>query len=88
VILLTGCNQWDAGMDVVVEGRAARVTDRDTLELLAEAWRRKWDRRWDYQPGHAGFKGAGAESVSVFTVHPDKVFAFAKGNFSHRRHAF
>jgi hypothetical protein len=24
----------------------------------------------------------------VFTVHPDKVFAFAKGNFSHRRHAF
>ena len=88
VILLTGCNQWDAGMDVVVEGRAARVTDRDTLERLAEAWRRKWDRRWDYQPGHAGFKGDGAESVSVFTVHPDKVFAFAKGNFSHTRHAF
>jgi nitroimidazol reductase NimA-like FMN-containing flavoprotein (pyridoxamine 5'-phosphate oxidase superfamily) len=88
VILLTGCNQWDVGMDVVVEGRAVRVTDRDTLERLAAAWKRKWDGRWDYEPGHAGFKGDGAESVLVFTVHPDKVFAFAKGNFSHTRHAF
>ena len=31
VVLLTGCNQWDTGMDVVVEGRAARVTDGPTL---------------------------------------------------------
>jgi hypothetical protein len=88
VILLTGCNQWDVGMDVVVEGRAVRVTDRDMLERLAAAWKRKWDGRWEYEPGDAGFKGDGAESVLVFTVHPEKVFAFAKGNFSHTRHAF
>jgi len=88
VILLTGCNQWDGGMDVVVEGQAVRVTDRRTLERLAEAWTRKWDGRWEYEPGHDGFRGDGKESVFVFTLRPNKVFAFAKGNFSHTRHAF
>src|SRR5215469_10979186 len=36
VILMTGCNQWDGGLDVVVEGQALRITDRGTLERLAE----------------------------------------------------
>jgi general stress protein 26 len=49
VILMTGCNQWDGGLDVVVEGRAVRVTDRGTLQRLAEAWSRKWDGRWQYE---------------------------------------
>ena len=88
VILLTGCNQWDGGMDVVVEGHAVRVTDRDTLERLAAAWRRKWDGRWTYQPSSEGFEGDVSERVLVFTVRPEKVLAFAKGNFSHTRHAF
>ncbi len=88
VILLTGCNQWDAGMDVVVEGRAVRVTDQSTLESLAAAWTHKWDGRWNYEPGPDGFKGDDNESVLVFTVRPDRVYAFAKGNFSHTRHIF
>src|SRR5688500_7718499 len=29
VILTTGCNQWDRGIDVVVEGDAVQVTDND-----------------------------------------------------------
>jgi hypothetical protein len=28
VVLTTGCNGWDGGLDVVVEGDALRVTDR------------------------------------------------------------
>src|SRR6202011_3575667 len=32
VILTTGCNTWDQGVDVVVEGDAIQVTDNDTLE--------------------------------------------------------
>ena len=86
VVLLTGCNQWDEGMDVVVEGRAVPVTDRGLLERLAAAWGRKWDGRWDYEPGDAGFRGD--ERVLVFTVRPEKVFAFGKGSFSHTRHVF
>jgi len=48
VILTTGCNQWDAGLDVIVEGDAVQVTDDDTLTRLAAAWARKWDGRWRY----------------------------------------
>src|SRR5687767_821513 len=32
VVLVTGTNTWAAGTDVVVEGRAARKEDRETLE--------------------------------------------------------
>jgi nitroimidazol reductase NimA-like FMN-containing flavoprotein (pyridoxamine 5'-phosphate oxidase superfamily) len=85
VILMTGCNRWDGGLDVVVEGQAVRVTDRSTLERLAAAWARKWDGRWEYEADDNGFKGNG---VLVFAVRPARVFAFAKGNFSHTRHLF
>lgn len=88
VILMTGCNQWDGGLDVVVEGQAVRVTDRDMLERLAEAWTRKWDGRWQYEPTDEGFKGDGIDGVVVFSVRPIKIFAFAKGNFGHTRHSF
>ncbi len=88
VILMTGCNQWDGGLDVVVEGQAVRVTDRSTLQRLAEAWARKWDGRWQYEAADDGFQGDEHENVPVFSVRPEKVFAFAKGNFSHTRHMF
>jgi general stress protein 26 len=88
VILMTGCNQWDGGMDVVVEGRAVRVTDQRTLQRLAEAWTRRWDGSWVFEPGPEGFQADENRSVLVFAVHPDKVFAFAKGKFSHTRHTF
>jgi general stress protein 26 len=87
VVLLTGCNQWDGGMDVVLEGQAVRVTDRGALARLAAEWGRKWDGRWTYEPGDGGFQGD-AEVILVFRVRPDKVFAFGKGTFSHTRHAF
>jgi general stress protein 26 len=89
VILTTGCNGWDEGVDVVVEGDAARVTDGATLQRLADAWRTKWDGRWQYEPGEDGFGCAGgAHTALVFAVKPAKVLAFAKGDFSHTRHRF
>ena len=48
VILTTGCNTWEEGLDVVVEGEAVQVTDEGVLERLAEAWATKWDGRWQY----------------------------------------
>jgi hypothetical protein len=88
VILMTGCNRWDGGTDVVVEGLAVRVTDQHTLQRLAEAWTHKWDGRWVYEPGPEGFRSDESEDVWVFAVRPDKVLAFAKGNFSQTRHTF
>lgn len=87
VTLTTGRNEWDRGLDVVVEGDAVRVTDEDTLRRLAEAWTAKWDGRWHYEVGDGGFTQEG-EPVLVFSVKPAKVLAFGKGTFSHTRHRF
>ncbi len=89
VILITGCNQWDAGLDVVVEGDAVQVTDDAALARLAEAWRTKWDGRWHYEARGGSFRHEGGQGTAlVFSVTPAKVLAFGKGNFSHTRHQF
>ncbi len=88
VILTTGCNQWDAGLDVVVEGEAVRITDDDILERLAEAWATKWDGRWQFQVRNSAFHHESGDAALVFSVIPAKILAFGKGNFSHTRHWF
>lgn len=89
VILTTGCNAWDRGLDVVVEGDAVQVTDHDALRRLAEAWTTKWDGRWQYRVGDGGFRHAEVEEpVLVFSVAPSQILAFAKGAFGHTKHTF
>ena len=88
VILTTGCNQWDRGLDVVVEGEAVQVTDNDVLERLAEAWATKWDGRWHYEVHDGAFHHEDGGAASVFSVTPITVFAFAKGTFGQTRHRF
>ena len=89
VILTTGRNDWEEGVDVVVEGEAVRVTDESILEQLAEAWAAKWDGRWQYEVHENGFRHDGGDDVVlVFAVKPGKVFAFAKGTFGQTRHCF
>jgi hypothetical protein len=87
VLLTTGCNKWDHGLDVVVEGEAIQVTDDTTLRRLADAWRAKWDGRWQFGVRDRSFHhDAGA--ALVFCVQPTKVLAFGKGTFTHTRHRF
>jgi general stress protein 26 len=97
VILTTGCNQWDRGLDIVVEGDAVRVIDHATLKRLADAWAHKWDGQWQYQVHNAHLRlrsraagGAAAEGgdAMVFSVAPTKVLAFGKGIFTHTAHRF
>lgn len=89
VILTTGSNEWERGLDVVVEGEAAQVMDESDLGRLAEAWKRKWDGRWHYDVHEGAFRHeAGTNTVLVFEVKPAKVFAFAKGTFGQTRHRF
>jgi nitroimidazol reductase NimA-like FMN-containing flavoprotein (pyridoxamine 5'-phosphate oxidase superfamily) len=89
VVVTTGCNHWDQGLDVVVEGQARRVTDRATLERLAAAWATKWDGQWRFGVADGGFVHADSDAdrpVLVFAVEPSKVLAFGKGEFSHTRY--
>ena len=97
VTVVTGCNTWDRGLDVVVEGRAVRTTDEGLLHRLADAWAAKWDGQWQYDvvdgalrgrtEAGGGAAGPGREAL-VFSVLPDKVLAFGKGTFSQTRHRF
>jgi nitroimidazol reductase NimA-like FMN-containing flavoprotein (pyridoxamine 5'-phosphate oxidase superfamily) len=86
VILTTGCNDWDRGFDVVVEGDAARVTDHAKLTRLAEAWSRKWDGRFRFEVRDGGFFDD--EVLPVFAVAPSKVVAFRRGTFGHTLYRF
>lgn len=90
VALTTGRSEWNAGLDVVVEGEAVQVTDDATLRRLAAAWAGKWDGRWQFAVRDGSFRHdeQNEAAVPVFTVRPAKVLAFAKGEFSHTVHRF
>jgi general stress protein 26 len=88
VILLTGCNHWEEGLDIVVEGDAVQVTDNGTLQRLASAWTTKWNGQWQFQVHEGSFQHPDGGTALVFSVRPIKVLAFAKGHFSHTRHLF
>jgi nitroimidazol reductase NimA-like FMN-containing flavoprotein (pyridoxamine 5'-phosphate oxidase superfamily) len=89
VTLTTGCNQWERGLDIVVEGEAVQVTDESTLERLAKTWATKWDGRWQYEVHDGAFRHEGGHgTVLVFSVKPAKVLSFAKGTFGQTRHRF
>jgi len=87
VALTTGTDDWQSGLDVVVEGQATRVTDAQQLERLATTWAQRWDGRWQYEVSQDAFRH-GAGTALVFAVRPVKVLAFTKGDFGHTRHLF
>jgi general stress protein 26 len=88
VILTTGSNTWDHGLDVVVEGDAVQVADDATLKRLAAAWRTKWDGRWQFEARDGAFRHEDGGAALVYAVAPAKVLSFGKGTFSHTRHRF
>jgi general stress protein 26 len=89
VILTTGCNTWDTGIDVIVEGAATRVTDDAKLLLLAAAWRTKWNGQWQFEVVDGTFRhdGGNGEAI-VFEVVPTKILSFNKKTSAASRHRF
>jgi hypothetical protein len=92
VVLTTGCNHWDSGLDVVVEGDAVRVTDDAMLTRLAEAWATRWDGSFRFVVRDGCFRHEQDEAlpaVLVFSVAPAKVLAFTRGALGgHTTHRF
>jgi nitroimidazol reductase NimA-like FMN-containing flavoprotein (pyridoxamine 5'-phosphate oxidase superfamily) len=88
VTLTTGCNRWQDGIDVVVEGEAVRVNDDTALDRLAQAWAQKWDGRWQWEVRDGAFHEGEGEGALVYSVTPTKVLAFSKDPFGHTRHLF
>jgi general stress protein 26 len=90
VVLTTGANTWDRGLDVVVEGDAVRVTDDAVLRRIAAAFTTKWDGAWQYEVGGGRFRHPrGDGEALVFSVTPVRAFAHAKGEpFGATTHRF
>ena len=90
VVLTTGCNRWDDGIDVVVEGEAAHVTDEEVLARVAGAFSVKWDGRWRFAVRDGHFYNDGADMpCEVFGVTPARAFAHSKGDpFGATTHRF
>lgn len=91
VVLTTGCNRWDEGIDVVLEGKAVHVTDQDMLRRVARAFASKWDGRWQLEVRDGRFCNTNANDwpSEVFGVEPTKVFTYARGKtFGATTHKF
>jgi general stress protein 26 len=81
VLVLAGDTTWDAGLDVVVEGTAAPVTDAALLRRIAELYRGRWDGRWAFDVEDGDMQsGKHDNAVVTFEVTPDKAFGHAKGD--------
>ena len=78
VALTTGANAWKQGTDVVVEGTAVRVTERETLERVVAAYDVKYRGDWKFEAGDGVLHHGGEHDGAVFRVEPAKVMAFAK----------
>jgi general stress protein 26 len=89
VILTTGHNDWQAGLDIVVEGDAIQTTDQSALERLRAPFGSKWDGdTWTYTARDGKFYHPGGFEVLAYSVAPKKVLAFAQGTFGHTVHRF
>lgn len=87
VAMTTGTNAWREGLDVVVEGRAVRVTDDERLRPLSRLWEEKYGPTWQFGVRDGAFDHDG-HLAAVFAVRPTKVLAFRKGSFSQTRYRF
>jgi general stress protein 26 len=88
VILTTGRNDWQDGIDIVLEGTAHEGAEQSVLEDVSQAFRTKWDGRWEYEARDGKFFHPDGFEVQIFSVTPTKVLAFAKGTFGHTVHKF
>jgi hypothetical protein len=85
----TGCNSLNQGLDIVIEGDAARVSDEPTLRRIAAAYEAKYGSAWHFDVRDGAFHGDEGNVALLFAVIPSKAFGFGKGApFSQTRWRF
>ena len=73
VVLTTGCNDLNDGLDIVIEGHAVQQTDRATLQRVADTFSAKYPDPFKFAVGD--FQGGGGDAL-VFRIEPRKAFGF------------
>ncbi len=76
-VLTTGGNDLHAGLDLIVEGEAVRVTEDDRLRALAAAYESKYGNEWHFDVGDGVFLQQGNQAL-VFEVRPVKAWAYGR----------
>src|SRR4051812_26520754 len=79
-ILTTGCNVLSEGLDLVVEGRAEKVSDEATLQRVADAYESKYGSDWRFAVRDSAFQGNSGNIALVYKVMPTVVFGFGRGD--------
>ena len=77
--VVTGCNTYGEGLDVVVEGNAVRIVEEARLLELAGAFETKYGSDWRFEVRDSAFHHEGGEAW-VYEVSPRKVLGFEKGD--------
>jgi general stress protein 26 len=96
--VITGCNRYSEGFDIVIEGEAIQVTDATLLQCMVDAYKTKYD--WNFAVGDGVLHLVGAHpalevnvadmpAVPAFRVAPDKALGFGRGEtFTQTRWSF
>ena len=85
-VVTTGCNALDEGLDLVVEGDTARVTDEAKLQRIADVYESKYGSDWRFTVRDGAFHGDAGNVALVYEVRPTTAFGFGKGEpFSQTR---
>jgi general stress protein 26 len=90
-VLTTGRNGFDDGLDLVVEGAAAKVSDKAELGRVADTYESKYGPHFTAPEGTWFGLGDNIRggNVLVYRVAPAKAFGFGKGKqFSQTRWRF
>jgi nitroimidazol reductase NimA-like FMN-containing flavoprotein (pyridoxamine 5'-phosphate oxidase superfamily) len=88
VVLTTGSNALNEGLDLVVEGTAVRTSDDAKLQRIADAYESKYGSEWHFDVRDGAFTGQGDAHALVYEVAPAVVFGFAKGRYGQTRWRF
>jgi nitroimidazol reductase NimA-like FMN-containing flavoprotein (pyridoxamine 5'-phosphate oxidase superfamily) len=89
VVITTGSNTIQHGVDVVIEGDAKSLTDEEHLRRLADAYLAKYGDLFRFDVRDGAFWSEDGGRALVFMVAPRKGFAFGKGDeFSQTRWRF
>ncbi|MFF7251093.1 pyridoxamine 5'-phosphate oxidase family protein [Embleya sp. NPDC008237] len=87
-VLTTGNNALHEGLDLVVEGEAALLTDHTRLSRLADAYQGKYGPEWHFDVRDGAFQGRDGNRAVVYRVAPTTVFGFGKGTYTQTRWRF
>lgn len=88
-VITTGCNDLDEGLDLVVEGETAKVSDETMLQRVADRYASKYeDPMWHFTVRDGVLTGGDGNTAVVYEVTPTTAFGFRRGTFSQTRWRF